>query len=91
MKGPKAPEPVATSATKASRVIALLGRPAGATLRAIMAETGWQAHSVRGFISGQLTKRMGLNVKSFTRDGERAYRIIRGRVAAKKSRREKKP
>ncbi|OPZ57045.1 MAG: hypothetical protein BWY87_01711 [Deltaproteobacteria bacterium ADurb.Bin510] len=41
-----------------------------------MAATDWQAHSVRGFISGSLTKKMGLNVESFKRpDGERAYRI----------------
>jgi hypothetical protein len=40
-----------------------------------MAATGWQAHSVRGFISGQLTKRMRLKVKSFRRDGERVYTI----------------
>jgi len=37
--------------------------------------TGWQAHSVRGFISAQLSKRMGLRVKSFTREGQRVYRI----------------
>lgn len=76
MKGSKTPETLAMSATKASRVIGLLSRPAGATLKEIMAGTGWQAHSVRGFISGQLTKKMGLKVKSFKRDGERVYRIL---------------
>jgi hypothetical protein len=55
--------------------MALLKRPEGATLKAIMAATGWQAHSVRGFLSGQLNKRMGLKVKSFKRDGERVYRV----------------
>jgi len=40
-----------------------------------MAATQWQAHSVRGFISGQLAKKMGLRVKSFQRDGERVYAI----------------
>jgi hypothetical protein len=40
-----------------------------------MAMTGWQSHSVRGFISAQLTKKLGLRVQSFTRDGERVYRI----------------
>ncbi|PYT10285.1 MAG: hypothetical protein DMG59_29150 [Acidobacteria bacterium] len=37
--------------------------------------TEWQPHSVRGFISAQLSKRMGLLVKSFTREGQRVYRI----------------
>jgi hypothetical protein len=61
--------------TKAARVIALLREPSGATIKAIMAITGWQAHSVRGFISAQLTKKLGLRVQSFMRDGERVYRI----------------
>jgi len=61
--------------TKAARVIALLKEPSGATIKVIMSMTGWQAHTVRGFISAQLTKKLGLRVQSFTRDGERAYRI----------------
>jgi Protein of unknown function (DUF3489) len=40
-----------------------------------MAATGWQAHSVRGFISGQLTKKLRLKVRSGKRDGERVYSI----------------
>jgi hypothetical protein len=63
------------ASTKRDQVIALLRRPEGATLKAIMLATDWQAHSVRGFVSGQLSKRMGLKVKSFKRDGERVYRI----------------
>ena len=55
--------------------------PAGSTLKAIMRATGWQAHSVRGFVSGQLGKKMGLRVKSFRREGERVYRVQgKGRV-----------
>jgi hypothetical protein len=61
--------------TKAESIIALLKRPAGATLNEIMAETGWQAHSIRGFISGQLSRRLGLRIQSFKREGERVYRI----------------
>jgi Protein of unknown function (DUF3489) len=64
-------------ATKAAQVIALLQRPSGATLQAIMAATGWQSHSVRGFISGQLRKRMRLKVQSSERAGERVYSIRR--------------
>jgi hypothetical protein len=71
----KAHAPTPAAGTKTERIIALLKRPEGATLKAIMSATGWQAHSVRGFISAQLTKRMGFKVKSFKREGQRVYRI----------------
>jgi hypothetical protein len=61
--------------TKTDKVINLLKQPGGATLRSIMQATGWQAHSVRGFISAQLSKKRGFRIQSFTRDGERIYRI----------------
>lgn len=61
--------------TKAARVIALLKQPAGATLRAIMAMTGWQSHSVRGFITAHVRQKMNYRVQSFKRGGERVYRI----------------
>ena len=63
--------------TKTAQVIALLRQNTGASLKAIVRVTGWQAHSVRGFISGQLGKKMGLRVRSFQRDGERVY-LIKG-------------
>jgi hypothetical protein len=62
-------------ATKVEQIVALLKGPSGASLRAIMELTGWQPHSVRGFISAQLSKRMRLKIQSFKRDGERIYRI----------------
>ena len=62
-------------ASKTNRVIALLRRPQGATLQAIMKATGWQSHSVRGFISGQLKKKLGLKVRSVKREGKRVYSI----------------
>jgi len=65
--------PVKRKNSKTARVIELLQRSGGATLKAIMRATGWQAHSVRGFISGQLGKKMGLIVQSLKRDGERVY------------------
>jgi hypothetical protein len=61
--------------TKGDQIIALLKRPSGATLKSIMAVTGWQAHSVRGFISGHLRKRMGLEVQSLERNGDRVYTV----------------
>ena len=63
--------------TKTAQVIALLRQTTGASVKTIMRRTGWQAHSVRGFISGQLGKKMGLRVRSLVRDGERVYLIKR--------------
>ena len=63
--------------TKTARVLALLKRPTGASLKYLVKATGWQPHSVRGFLSGHLHKKLGLRVKSFLRDGERVY-VIRG-------------
>jgi hypothetical protein len=60
--------------TKTNQIIDLLKQPAGATLQAIMDLTGWQAHSVRGFLSVQSKKR-GLFIESLTRSGQRVYRI----------------
>jgi Protein of unknown function (DUF3489) len=67
----------AETPTKAATIVALLKEPSGGTLKAIMAATGWQPHSVRGFISAQLVKKRKLKVKSFKRDGERVYKIPR--------------
>jgi hypothetical protein len=62
--------------SKKTEVLGLLQRKGGATLAQIMKATGWQAHSVRGFISGALGKKMGLTVDSVRReDGERVYSI----------------
>jgi hypothetical protein len=66
----------ARSGSKKAVVIGLLKRKGGATLTQIMAATEWQAHSVRGFISGALGKNMGLTINSAKRqDGERVYSI----------------
>ena len=68
--------PTAREGSKKAIVLELLRRPEGATLQEIMSVTGWMAHSVRGFISGALGKKMGLTVESLkTPDGARAYRI----------------
>ncbi|MFY9726985.1 MAG: DUF3489 domain-containing protein [Bryobacteraceae bacterium] len=65
--------------SKTDAVLALLQRAKGATLTEIMQATSWQAHSVRGFISGTLGKKRGLRVTSTKRaDGARVYSVARG-------------
>ena len=68
--------PVARDGSKKATVLALIRRPEGATLAELMTATGWQAHSVRGFLSAAVGKKMGLAVQSFqSPQGERAYRV----------------
>jgi len=70
------PESGARQGSKTAKVLDLLQRSGGATLREIMKATDWQPHSVRGFISGTLGKKMGLKVESVKReDGERVYSL----------------
>ena len=76
-KAPKAAKAKgARQGSKTAQVLELLRRPGGATLRELMASTGWQAHSLRGFVSGTLGKKMGLSVESRKgEDGERTYSL----------------
>ena len=63
-------------ASKGAKVLEMISRAKGATLAELMQVTGWQAHSIRGFISGNLGKKMGLTVESAKReDGERVYSL----------------
>jgi hypothetical protein len=62
--------------SKTEKILELLKRPDGATLQELMKLTGWQAHSVRGFLSGAVGKKMGLAVTSTKgEDGTRNYSI----------------
>ena len=62
--------------SKTAKVLELLKRSGGATGADLMKATGWQAHSVRGFISGVLTRKMGLTVTSTKgENGERRYSL----------------
>jgi hypothetical protein len=62
-------------ASKQSRVIAMLQSPTGATIAAMMKATGWQQHSVRGFLAGVVRKRLKLKLGSKKVDGTRVYQI----------------
>jgi len=71
---PKTASPRAES--KGAQILALIRRPKGATLAELAKVTGWQNHSIRGFLSGTVGKKMGLAVESTKReDGGRVYSI----------------
>lgn len=63
--------------TKQAKIIDLLRRSKGASIEQIMAATGWQAHSVRGVLSGTLKKKLGLTIVSENTEHQgRIYRIV---------------
>lgn len=69
-------KPQAGEGTKKALVLALLRRSQGATLAELQQATGWQSHSVRGYLSGADHTKMGLKVRSGKRaDGVRVYSI----------------
>jgi len=71
-----APERAPREGTKQATMIAMLQRKDGATIAEIVAETGWQQHTVRGAFAGALKKKLGLTIVSEKLDGRgRVYRI----------------
>lgn len=70
-------KPKSDRTNKKAEVIAMMKRAKGATLAEIMATTGWQAHTVRGFVS-ILGSKGGEKIESAKNDaGERTYRIAK--------------
>jgi hypothetical protein len=68
--------PGTRAGSKTNAILELLKRPDGVTAKELMKVTGWQPHSVRGFLSGTIGKKMGLTVTSTKgEDGERSYSI----------------
>ena len=65
----------ADAGSKQARVIAMLQSPTGTTIAAVMKATGWQRHSVRGFLAGVVRKRLKLTLASKKVNGNRIYQI----------------
>jgi hypothetical protein len=80
-KGAKGAKPAkkessARDGSKTAQILDLLKRSGGATAKELMKTTGWLPHSVRGFLSGTVGKKMGLTVTSTKgEDGERTYSV----------------
>jgi hypothetical protein len=67
---------VARGGSKTAKILDLLQRPGGATSKELMKASGWLPHSVRGFLSGTIRKKMGLTVTSTKGEqGERTYSV----------------
>ena len=78
----KPPQPAITdperkndAGSKQARLIEMLQLPTGMTVAAMMKETGWQQHSVRGFLAGVVRKKLKLKLNSKKIDGSRVYRV----------------
>ena len=64
-----------SSTSKQSQLIALLRRDKGASMGELMSATGWQAHSVRGALSGVLRKKLALDIELIKTGNSKVYRI----------------
>lgn len=66
----------ARDGSKTATILEMLKRSGGATAKELLKTTGWQAHSLRGFLSGTVGKKLGLTVVSTkSDDGERSYSV----------------
>jgi len=84
-----APEKKNEAGSKQARVIAMLQSPTG--MAAMMKETGWQQHSVRGFLAGVVRKKLKLKLNSQKIDGSRVYQIAGGDGGKSGRRQSKRP
>jgi hypothetical protein len=72
-----AKNPPAAPLNKSETIQTLLNRQQGATISELSEATGWQAHSVRGYLSGTLKKKLGLTLTSSKEDGSRRYQLAK--------------
>lgn len=72
------PEAAPKPPGKLETMAAMLRRPEGARIDELQTATGWQAHSVRGAMSGALKKKQGLTIGSEKTEAGRVYRIVEG-------------
>ena len=65
-----------SKSTKGDAILNLLRRKQGASLGEMQKTSGWQIHSLRGYLSGTVKKRLGFRLNSSkSLDGERRYAI----------------
>ena len=76
VRGRKKGTKAGAGATKTAQITGLLQRTVGVSLDEMVKATGWQQHSLRGFLSGTIGKKKGLKLTSEKTDGERRYRIV---------------
>ena len=75
-KKAKGAKPAVRDGSKTAKILDLLKRPGGVTSKELQRASGWQPHSVRGFLSGTVGKKTGLTVTSTKgEDGERTYLV----------------
>jgi hypothetical protein len=73
--GKAAASPASRTGSKQARLVALLRHAKGASIAEMVKATGWQAHSVRGVMSGVLKKKLGLTITSTKEERGRVYRV----------------
>lgn len=75
-KAPRSARNDVREGSKTATILELLKRPGGVTAKELLKATNWQPHSLRGFLSGTVGKKMGLTVTSTKgEDGERSYSV----------------
>lgn len=75
-KKPTQPDIKISPSSKQAAVLAMLYGTDGTTIDAIAKTTGWQQHSVRGFLAGVVKRKLGLKVLSTVEGDQRTYRIL---------------